>query len=49
MQLDTQFDKSISPLMVAIEKTTASLYQCFEGSRRKILYPNLPLLNDNKA
>ncbi len=28
-----------SPLMVAVQKTTASLAKCFEGTRKKILYP----------
>jgi len=28
-----------SPLMVAVQKTTASLAKCFEGKQRKILYP----------
>jgi CRISPR-associated protein Cas1 len=28
-----------SPLMVAVQKTTASLAKCFEGNQRKILYP----------
>lgn len=28
-----------SPLMVALSRTTNSLYECFEGSRRKIVYP----------
>ena len=28
-----------SPLMVAVQKTTASLTKCFEGRQRKILYP----------
>lgn len=30
-----------SPLMVAAQKTAASLAKCFDGSRRKILYPEL--------
>lgn len=30
-----------SPLMVAASTTTASLYKCFEGSSRKILYPEM--------
>ncbi len=28
-----------SPLMVAVSQTTASLYSCFEGSSRRISYP----------
>lgn len=28
-----------SPLMVAVAQTTASLYKCFNGELRKIIYP----------
>jgi len=28
-----------SPLMVGMPRTTNSLYECYEGSRRKIIYP----------
>ena len=28
-----------SPLMVAVSRTTNSLVECFEGSRKKIIYP----------
>lgn len=31
-----------SPLMVAVQKTTASLARCFEGKLRKIDYPAMP-------
>jgi len=37
--LDVSIDGKFSPLMNAMSRTTASLYECFEGSRRKILYP----------
>jgi CRISPR-associated protein Cas1 len=37
--LDVTIDQQSSPLMVAVGRTTASLMQCFEGERRKILYP----------
>ena len=37
--LDVFIDGQSSPLMVAAGRTTASLMQCFEGERRKILYP----------
>lgn len=37
--MDTFIDGKWSPLMVAMSRTTNSLYQCFEGSSRKILYP----------
>ena len=29
-----------SPLMVAVEQTTASLYKCFSGELGKIKYPS---------
>jgi CRISP-associated protein Cas1 len=34
-------DEERSPLMVGIQKTTASLSRCFEGESRKILYPQI--------
>jgi CRISPR-associated protein Cas1 len=37
--MDTFIDGKWSPLMVAMSRTTNSLYECFEGSSRKILYP----------
>lgn len=37
--LDVWIDGKWSPLMNAVSRTTASLYACFEGSLRKILYP----------
>lgn len=39
---DILIDKQTSPLMVGLQKTTASLAKCFEGSIRKISYPILP-------
>lgn len=39
--MDVRLDGEKSPLMVAMQRTTASLAKCFEGSRRKILYPEL--------
>lgn len=30
-----------SPLMVAVGQTTASLYKCFSGELRRILYPEM--------
>jgi CRISPR-associated protein Cas1 len=39
--LDVQIDGQTSPLMIAVQRTTASLVKCFEGSQRKILYPIL--------
>ncbi len=35
------FEDERSPLMVALQKTTSSLQQCFMGSRKKIKYPKL--------
>lgn len=37
--LDVMIDGKKSPLMVAMSRTTNSLYECFLGSSRKILYP----------
>lgn len=39
---DVLFDDERSPLMVGIQRTTASLAKCFEGTTRKLLYPRLP-------
>lgn len=38
--LDVMIDGQKSPLMVAVSRTTNSLYECFAGTRRKILYPD---------
>jgi CRISPR-associated protein Cas1 len=37
--IDVKINDEKSPLMVAVQKTTASLVKCFEGKQRKILYP----------
>lgn len=37
--IDVLIDDMYSPLMVAVQRTTASLASCFEGATRKILYP----------
>lgn len=37
--LDVMIDDKASPLMVALSRTTNSLYDCFTGLNRKILYP----------
>lgn len=37
--IDVVLDGKSSPLMVAMSRTTNSLYECFVGSSRKILYP----------
>ncbi len=37
--IDIVIDNERSPLMIAMQRTTASLFHCFEGSSKKILYP----------
>lgn len=37
--LDVLIDGKSSPLMNATQRTAASLFQCFAGNRKKILYP----------
>jgi len=37
--MDVMINEEKSPLMLAVQKTTASLAKCFEGKQRKILYP----------
>ena len=39
---DVLLDGKASPLMAAVQRTTASLAQCFAGDHRKLLYPTLP-------
>jgi CRISPR-associated protein Cas1 len=39
--LDVVIDGKSSPLMVGVQRTTASLASCFEGETRKILYPEM--------
>lgn len=36
---DVHIEKERSPLMVGLQRTTASLAKCYEGGSRKILYP----------
>lgn len=43
--MDVLIDGKKSPLMNAVQRTTASLARCFEGTGRKILYPELRLTN----
>lgn len=38
--LDVQIDGQKSPLMVAASRTTSSLFECFAGISRKIIYPD---------
>lgn len=39
--IDVTIDGQTGPLMTAVQRTTASLAKCFEGSTRRILYPAL--------
>lgn len=39
--VDILIDGNSSPLMVGVQRTTASLSACFEGSSRKLLYPEI--------
>jgi CRISPR-associated protein Cas1 len=40
--IDVQMGNDKSPLMVATQRTAASLARCFTGEQRKILYPEFP-------
>ncbi|MFT4062296.1 MAG: type II CRISPR-associated endonuclease Cas1 [Edaphocola sp.] len=39
--MDVTIDGRQSPLMNAVQRTTASLSKCYEGEQRKILYPQM--------
>jgi len=39
--IDVTIEEQKRPLMVALSTTTASLYACYEGSKRRISYPTL--------
>lgn len=39
--IDVMIDEQKSPLMLAVQRTTASLSKCYEGESRKLLYPEL--------
>lgn len=39
--MDVTIEGQKSPLMNAVQRTTASLAKCFEGTARKILYPEM--------
>lgn len=39
--MDVMVDGKKSPLMNAVQRTTASLAKCFEGQTRKLLYPEM--------
>lgn len=38
--MDVEIEGQKSPLLNAVQRTTASLSKCFEGKLRKIIYPN---------
>ncbi len=37
--IDVVIDDKSSPLMIATQRTTSSLFDCFDGTSRKIMYP----------
>lgn len=39
--LDVILDGEKSPLFIAVQRTSASLVKCYEGSQRKVLYPEI--------
>ncbi|UPT68618.1 MAG: hypothetical protein M0D57_08360 [Sphingobacteriales bacterium JAD_PAG50586_3] len=39
--LDIEIEGYKSPLMVGLQRTTASLAKCYEGELRKIVYPQM--------
>lgn len=39
--VDVQFERNTSPLMVGLQNTTASLAKCYEGTLRKLNYPQM--------
>lgn len=39
--IDVNIDGVRSPLMNAVATTTASLYKCFAGESRRLLYPEV--------
>jgi len=41
--LDVLIDGKRSPLMIAMQRTTASLSSCFDGVQHSILYPEFPI------
>ncbi len=38
---DCHFEKEKSPMLVALTRTSASLVACFEGKKKKLLYPRI--------
>lgn len=43
--LDVKIDDQYSPLMIAAQRTSASVMRCYEGEQRKILYPVIEIEN----
>lgn len=41
--VDVLIDGERSPLMTATQRSTASLARCFEGTEKRLLYPELPV------
>lgn len=41
--LDVVINGQRSPLMIAVGQTTASIYRCFSGESRKIVYPEIEI------
>ncbi len=41
--IDVEIGKQSSPLMVGMQRTTASLMKCFEGKAKKLLYPEIKI------
>lgn len=39
--VDTRFGRERSPLMIAAQRTTASLARCYDGAEKKINYPEI--------
>lgn len=39
--VDVNINKQKSPLMIATSRTTSTLFECFKGDRRKIVYPEI--------
>ena len=40
-RIDVLINNEKSPLMVAVQRTTASLAKCYQGDLRKLLYPEI--------
>ncbi|MEZ4917383.1 MAG: type II CRISPR-associated endonuclease Cas1, partial [Chitinophagales bacterium] len=41
LSMDVVIDNKKSPLLIAMQRTTASLASCYLGEQRKLLYPTL--------